>query len=233
MLWKLLDWTVAADAAVAASRRFVFYGIMNALATELKSLFVPYMPHLLSGCVDVLQTSQRKPKKGRSDADAAGEFSQRIVNRVMTLLHACCVHDVAGFVTEERFSMLQGHIAVQVKAHAHEDSEAYRTRIEDVVAPCVAMFAVACNAKPLWKELNDGILAHCLDTDSRVRRGTLRVLDAIYKQLGNEFVSFLPDTVPHLVELMEDDEAEVEDEVRRLVKTIESYLGESLSGYLN
>lgn len=46
-------------------------------------------------------------------------------------------------------------------------------------------------------------------------------------------MSFLPDTVPHLVELLEDDVPEVEDQVRSVVKLIESYLGESLSGYLS
>ena len=54
----------------------------------------------------------------------------------------------------------------------------------------------------------------------------------MYKAVGDELIVHLPETVPYLSELLEDDREQVEMSARRLIKLIEEYLGESLEDHL-
>ncbi|KAI3404561.2 UTP10 [Candida oxycetoniae] len=63
---------------------------------------------------------------------------------------------------------------------------------------------------------------------------TIRVLKNIYQKLGERWLPYLPTLVPHVSELLEDDDEAVELEVREgLVRVIEKVLGEPLDRYLN
>ncbi|KAK9479276.1 hypothetical protein V1514DRAFT_328929 [Lipomyces japonicus] len=69
---------------------------------------------------------------------------------------------------------------------------------------------------------------------SDVKISAVKTLKAIYERLGEEWLSMLPQLVPIVAELLEDDDETVETEVRRdLVPVIEGVLGESLDRYLN
>ncbi|KAJ2769252.1 HEAT repeat-containing protein 1, partial [Coemansia linderi] len=61
-----------------------------------------------------------------------------------------------------------------------------------------------------------------------VRVASLVVLQALYGKLGEEFLILLPETIPFLAELLEDDNGLVERATQETVKVIESHLGESL-----
>ena len=58
------------------------------------------------------------------------------------------------------------------------------------------------------------------------------LLTELYERLGEEWLNMLPETVPVIAELMEDDDEEVERAVQRMVVKIEGYLGESLDTML-
>ncbi|KAJ2754358.1 HEAT repeat-containing protein 1, partial [Coemansia sp. BCRC 34490] len=55
---------------------------------------------------------------------------------------------------------------------------------------------------------------------------------SLYEQLGEEYLILLPETIPYLAELLEDDDSRVERATRETIKVIESFLGESLQSYL-
>ncbi|KAK9377487.1 uncharacterized protein V1513DRAFT_408819 [Lipomyces chichibuensis] len=70
-------------------------------------------------------------------------------------------------------------------------------------------------------------------TASDVKITAVKTLKAIYERLGEEWLSMLPQLVPVVAELLEDDDENVETEVRNdLVPVIEGILGESLDRYL-
>lgn len=63
---------------------------------------------------------------------------------------------------------------------------------------------------------------------------TIRTLKTIFQKMGEQWLSYLPTLIPYIAELLEDDDEEVELEVRTgLVRVIESVLGEPLDRYLN
>ncbi|KAK7207448.1 hypothetical protein BZA70DRAFT_271308 [Myxozyma melibiosi] len=69
---------------------------------------------------------------------------------------------------------------------------------------------------------------------SDIKITAVKTLKAIYERLGDEWLSMLPQLVPVVAELLEDEDESVETEVRKdLVPVIEGVLGESLDRYLN
>jgi U3 small nucleolar RNA-associated protein 10 len=72
-----------------------------------------------------------------------------------------------------------------------------------------------------------------LDSSSpHVRFGALRVCAAFFVELGLPFLALLPETVPFVAELMEDENIEVERLTQALIKRIEALSGESMDNYL-
>lgn len=64
------------------------------------------------------------------------------------------------------------------------------------------------------------------------RVAALKAEQALTEQLGEEWLALLPEMLPYISELMEDEDENVEREVRKWVKQIEGVLGEKLDDML-
>lgn len=64
------------------------------------------------------------------------------------------------------------------------------------------------------------------------RLATIKCERALTAKLGEEWLAMLPEMLPHISELMEDDDENVEREVRKWVLEIEEVLGEKLDDML-
>lgn len=66
-----------------------------------------------------------------------------------------------------------------------------------------------------------------------MRLVAVKVEMALYEKMGEEWLGMLPETVPYIAELLEDDEEIVERETQRLIGKVEEFLGEGeLQGML-
>ena len=66
-----------------------------------------------------------------------------------------------------------------------------------------------------------------------VRLAAVKVEMKLYEKMGEEWLGLLPETVPYIAELLEDDSEEVERETQRLIGKVEEFLGEGeLQGML-
>lgn len=65
----------------------------------------------------------------------------------------------------------------------------------------------------------------------KVRLVSLEVLCAMAHKLGEDFLPLLPETVPFLAELLEDEEEAVESACQKAVQNLEEVLGEPLKKY--
>ena len=59
-----------------------------------------------------------------------------------------------------------------------------------------------------------------------------RTFQEFFNLVGEEYIVMLPESIPFLSELMEDDSAEVEALCQKVVKEIEDVSGEDLQEYL-
>lgn len=127
--------------------------------------------------------------------------------------------------------------------HAKNTSSAEAVIAE--VVPAITELAVAADSTDNHKELNTALMrflrpAPAPGADGKsaggenphTRLAALKTEQALTEQLGEEWLALLPEMLPYISELMEDEDENVEREVRRWVKQIEDVLGERLDDML-
>ena len=65
----------------------------------------------------------------------------------------------------------------------------------------------------------------------QVRTFVLNVIAGFVDKKGDNYMSVLPDAVPFLYELLEDEDYEVEQKCRGLIKKMEETFGQSIASY--
>lgn len=114
--------------------------------------------------------------------------------------------------------------------------------IADVV-PTITELAIAADSTDNHKELNSALMKYLRPSSApnarftggdspHTRLAALKTEQALTEQLGEEWLALLPEMLPYISELMEDEDESVEREVRRWVKQIEKVLGERLDDML-
>lgn len=68
-------------------------------------------------------------------------------------------------------------------------------------------------------------------TDEQVQLAAIKVICDIAKRLGDSYLPLLPETIPFLSELLEDEDEAVEKACRAAVQDLESVLGEEITKY--
>jgi len=106
-------------------------------------------------------------------------------------------------------------------------------KFSELAIPCLTELAAAAQSEEHSKSINAGILVLMRDESEATRLAAIRAMMGLYGRLGEDWLGLLPETVPFIAELMEDDDETVERETQRLIKRIEEYLGEGeLQGML-
>lgn len=127
-------------------------------------------------------------------------------------------------------------------AHATNSSTAALVIAEAV--PAITELAVAADSTDNHKELNTALMrllrpsagpsgkAAAGGENPHTRLAALKAEQSLTEQLGEEWLALLPEMLPYISELMEDEDENVEREVRKWVKQIEEVLGERLDDML-
>lgn len=84
----------------------------------------------------------------------------------------------------------------------------------------------------MWKPLNHSILLLSRHASPHVRWASVRLVSALCARVGLPWLGLLPETLPFVAELMEDERVEVERACQALIKQIEQLSGESMENYL-
>ena len=109
--------------------------------------------------------------------------------------------------------------------------------------PAITELAVAADSTDNHKELNTILMQYLRPSagptgkaaggeNPHTRLAALKAEQSLTEQLGEEWLALLPEMLPYISELMEDEDESVEREVRRWVKMIEDVLGERLDDML-
>ena len=65
----------------------------------------------------------------------------------------------------------------------------------------------------------------------QIRMTVLDIVDIFVEKRGENYLATLPDSVNFLVEALEDDDQQVENRCRKLIKTMEEVFGQSVESY--
>ncbi|XP_027329398.1 uncharacterized protein At3g06530 isoform X2 [Abrus precatorius] len=255
---KTIEWAESEvdETASAGSfdRAISFYVLVNKLAENHRSLFVPYFKHLLGSCVhhlsdggDVKVSSlSRKKKKARTLDDGniqeMGSVSFKgwhLRALVLSSLHKCFLYDTGTlkFLDSPNFQMLLRPIVSQLVVDPPallDDSMDMPSvkEVDDLLVVCIGQMAVTAGSDLLWKSLNHEVLMQTRSEKMRARILGLRIVKYFVENLKEEYLVFLPETIPFLGELLEDVELSVKSLAQEILQEMESLSGENLRQYL-
>jgi len=101
------------------------------------------------------------------------------------------------------------------------------------VVSCLTALAAAAGNEQLWKPLNHALLEACgNEKRSEVRKSGVKALLSIIHTLGEEYMVLLPECLPVLSELLEDEDEDIVALAKECVQQGEELLGESLEDSL-
>jgi U3 small nucleolar RNA-associated protein 10 len=111
-------------------------------------------------------------------------------------------------------------------------SDAYTIFVDRSLVPSLGSLAVAMKHHMLWKPLNHALMMKTRSSVASVRLSSLKVLFELFNRLQQQYLVLLPETLPYISELMEDQDTDVEEMTQRVIKQIEDLSGESLENHL-
>uniref|UniRef100_UPI0037E97E07 HEAT repeat-containing protein 1 n=1 Tax=Semicossyphus pulcher TaxID=241346 RepID=UPI0037E97E07 len=227
LFFKLFDWSKSDS----KDRLLTFYRLSDCIAERLKGLFVLFAGNLVKPFADLLRlTNTSKTDELLFDSSRAEEKSSLLLQLVLDCLHKIFLYDTHRFLSKERADALLGPLVDQLE-NTVGGAQVYERRVTQHLVPCVGQFSVALSDDALWKTLNYQILLKTRHTDAKVRFSSLLVLMELASKLKENYMVLLPETIPFLAELMEDECEEVEQQVQKVVQEMENILGEPLQSY--
>lgn len=100
------------------------------------------------------------------------------------------------------------------------------------VIPVITGLAIAADSANHHKGLNGAILQYMRSDIALIRLAAVQCEYSLTERLGEEWLALLPEMLPFISELQEDDDEAVEQETQRWIGKIEDILGESLNAML-
>ncbi|AET40737.1 snoRNA-binding rRNA-processing protein UTP10 Ecym_6361 [Eremothecium cymbalariae DBVPG len=208
-----------ANSQVSKNERLIaFFKFYNKLQENLKSIVTSYFTYLLEPTAILLQNF------------TTGKISDVSLRRLVLIsLTSSFKYDRDEYwKTSSRFELISETLTSQL------------SNIEDVIGKYLvkAIGALASNNSGVDehnKIMHRLLISHMKSScQSKEKLWTVKSTKLIYSKVGEGWLVLLPQLVPIIAELLEDDNEEVEREVRvGLVKVVENVLGEPFDRYLN
>lgn len=191
------------------------YGFMAVFFGNLKAIVTNYATYLLDNAVQILK-----------ETDIKNDTSRELWTRVLRALVPCFEHDL------DEFWQSPAHFKPIAYVLCDQFGNASGLPLIDELVPTIVELAAAADSSDHHKELNGMILKHLRSEVSSVRLAAVKCEQALTDRLGEEWLAMLPEMLPFISELQEDDDEIVEKETNRWIVKIEGVLGESLDSML-
>ncbi|OOG00524.1 hypothetical protein ASPCADRAFT_202383 [Aspergillus carbonarius ITEM 5010] len=231
---KFLEWATTGvpkkDARGSLARLTTFYRFLQVFFGTLQSIVTGYSSYIIENVVSVL-----------GKANPSNQDTKSLWLATMRMLKNSFEHDQDEFWQSPSHLTVIAQPLISQLSHAKNSSTASIVIAEAV--PALTELAVAADSTDNHKELNT-VLMRLLRPSAgpsgktaggenpHTRLAALKAQQSLTEQLGEEWLALLPEMLPYISELMEDEDENVEREVRKWVKQIEGVLGERLDDML-
>ncbi|XP_055495531.1 HEAT repeat-containing protein 1 isoform X1 [Leucoraja erinacea] len=229
LFFKLFDWSKSEG--FPTDRLITFYRLADSIADKLKGLFTLFAGQLVKPFAEILnQTNTAKTDESFFDSDNSATKSCLLLQFVTDCMHKIFLFDTQQFVSKERTDTLMMPLVDQLENMLGGEEE-YKDRVTKHLIPCIAQFSVAIGDDSFWKPLNYQILLKTRHSSPKVRFSALIMLLELAGKLKENYMVLLPETIPFLAELLEDECEEVEHHCQKVIQQLEVILGEPLQSY--
>lgn len=216
---RFVDWAFKSlpkrDAKGKALRSITLFVFLRTFFDRLKSIVTSYSSYILDQAADILRSTRPDTPEG-----------QALVKSVLQALFKSFEHDQDDFwQAPSHFSAISDPLLGQL-------TQATGSSLSDDVIPTITELAAAAASSDHHREMNAMILRHMRSDDAHVRLAAVKCEQSLTERLGEDWLGLLPEMLPFISELQEDDDEDVERETQRWIKRIEEILGESLDAML-
>lgn len=209
------------------NRAITFYRWTSEVSAALKSLFLLFSSDLIDSAGPMLD----KCNSSKHNSDSCfGEDKAKnlfLTEHILRTLNNIFLHDHQHFINTQRFDVIMQPIVDQIENEFVLADE----NMQQLVRSCVAQLAVAASDDILWKQLNYQVLMKTRSDSVEERIFGLKVCVEMAKKLGEDFEPLVPETIPFLSELLEDEDYRVLEACQNGVRELETTVGESLQKY--
>ncbi|XP_065355834.1 HEAT repeat-containing protein 1 homolog [Calliphora vicina] len=220
---KLYTW--ALQGSQQKENILTYFLLTNKIAESLKSLFVLFAGDFIEDTARLLNESNAN----KIDIEPETEYlTTELLKAVLSTLFNIFLHDSKEFINTQRFEYLMPAIVDQLENRLVLEQDS----LQKILSDCIAQLAVDVCNDVMWKQLNYQVLLKTRTSVPEVRIFAFNCCVEIARKLGDDFTPLLPETVPFIAELFEDENPRVEKNTRKSVQELEVILGESLQKYL-
>ncbi|KAF3933603.1 hypothetical protein ABW19_dt0207210 [Dactylella cylindrospora] len=222
---RLLKWTGEASKSSTGdtkTRRLItFYGFFNHFLESLGSIVTNYYSTVLSTSIGILQAA----KAGFEDETLS------LYTLVLNSLAKSFSNDQDDFwQTPANFEKISGVLISQLELATFPNLTATTVPL---IIQSIGELSLTAHTEDHDKAINSAVIKYMRHEESgAVRLAAVKTMMELYERHKEEWIGLLPETMPVIAELMEDDDEEVEREVQRLIVVVEGYYGESLESLL-
>jgi U3 small nucleolar RNA-associated protein 10 len=249
VLMSIVDW---AREEKSFERLLVLYKLLFMWTDLLKSIFVPYYATLLENIASDLnsirfgnseieeeddededdeqvgQKRKRAPVEQFNDEQDDLQIKYDVIIAIATTLQSCFENDSDGLMeVHTRFDTIVQPLVDQLD----NNGDGRVIERSSAIASCLGQLAVVV-PQVQWKQLQYQVLTKTQDQDRDVKCAAVATLYQFYEKVGQSFVINLPEMIPYIAELLEDENKAVVLATQKLVAKIENVTGEDFAQYL-
>ncbi|XP_055680331.1 HEAT repeat-containing protein 1 homolog [Lutzomyia longipalpis] len=225
LYYRIYDWAIREEEN--RDRVITFYSLSHHIAKTLKSLFVVLAVDFVQNAAELLNSCNLAKVATEEElyyANDAKKCETLLENILQTFLHIC-TYDSRQFMTVHRCEIILQPLIDQL-----DNPLVQKNNLKTLLSTTIASLGAA-GADNLWQQLNYGVLLKTRHTNPEVRLLALGTCVEFARKIGQDFQSLLPETIPFLSELLEDENEEVERGCKRLIHDLEGILNDSLQKY--
>ncbi|KAF2677663.1 hypothetical protein K458DRAFT_377975 [Lentithecium fluviatile CBS 122367] len=203
---------------LAAMTSVTFYKFLTAFFDKFKSIVTSYSSYIIEHASRLLESLAKH--KGESELRTA----------LLAALQKSFEHDQDGFwQAPSHFSAIMPPLFAQLTIPISPSTSATPPAISAIVE-----LAAACpSSTDTHREMNNILLRYMRAEEAHTRLATVMCERELTKKLGEEWLGLLPEMLPFIGELRDDDDEGVERETQRWKGDMERILGEDLDGMLS
>lgn len=213
---KLNEWKNGAN---NDNRILIYFKLLNTLSSELKGLYLLFAGNL----IPVINTILTQCKSSNTLKEKSF-----LIKYIVSTLSNVFKYDTINFTTKERFELIMNPLVDLLEAVELED---YNNICQNYVIPCISNLIAAVTDDTLWKDINCQIMLKARHRLPEVRSICIDTTLAVAERLGENFLPLLPDSIPFLAELMEDEQENIEQKTRKAIQQMEKYINEPIESY--
>lgn len=204
-----------------------FFRLSSEIAKSLKSLFVLFAGDFIQDACDWLNKLNTAVEGNDDEQTKYTEKSSVLIQSIIETFYQTFLYGSTGFVNHSRFDVLLQPLVDQIENELVIKSSSMKT----LLAKCLAQLGLATNDDTLWKQLNYQILMKTRNNSAEIRMFAMQACVELAQKFGEDYMPLLPETIPFLAELLEDETPEVEKHCQRTVQELEKIIGEPLQKY--